>query len=165
LLARLQLDPRYQAKIDPMDLVQETLLKAHKALERGDFHGQTAAAFEGWLRSILANSLRDAVRKLCLPVEQECSLEQDLEKSSIRLAGLLAADTTSPGQKAVKQEDLRRLADALAQLPDDQRQAVELKHLRNWSVLNISAHLGKSEEAVGGLLYRGLKKLRELLSA
>jgi len=148
-----------------MDLVQETLLKAHGALAKGEFRGQTAAAFEAWLRSILANTLRDALRKLRLPVEQECSLEQDLEKSSLRLAGLLAADTTSPSQKVVKREDLLRLAGALARLPDDQRQAVELKHLRNWSVHDISAHLGKSEEAVGGLLYRGLKKLRELLSA
>jgi RNA polymerase sigma-70 factor, ECF subfamily len=163
LCARLLLDPRYQSKIDAADLVQETLLKAHGALDRGEFRGQTDVEFEAWLRTILANTVRDMVRKLRLPASLENSLEQDLEKSSIRLAGLLAADTTSPSQKASKREDLSRLAAALEQLPDDQRQAVELKHLHALPVADIAEHLGKTEEAVGGLLYRGLKKLRTLL--
>jgi RNA polymerase sigma-70 factor (ECF subfamily) len=161
--ARLLLDPRYQAKIDPEDLVQETLLKAQGALDRGVFQGDTDAAFEAWLRTILVNTLRDFVRKLRLPVGLEHSLDQDIEQSSLRLAGFLAADTTSPSQKVVKREDFLRLARALAQLPPEQRQAVELKHLHGWSMAAIAEHLGKSEEAVGGLLYRGLKKLRTLL--
>ena len=60
---------------------------------------------------------------------------------------------------------LRRNRDTVAQtqLPEEQRVALELKHLQDCSVEAISQHLGRSKQAVGGLLYRGLKRLRELL--
>ena len=37
MLARLHLDRRIQRKVDPSDVVQETLIKAHQAI--GDFRG------------------------------------------------------------------------------------------------------------------------------
>jgi RNA polymerase sigma-70 factor, ECF subfamily len=48
-------------------------------------------------------------------------------------------------------------------LPEEQRTAVELHHLKDESVTAIAEHLGRSEASVAGLLRRGLKKLRELL--
>jgi RNA polymerase sigma-70 factor (ECF subfamily) len=55
------------------------------------------------------------------------------------------------------------LARCLAALPDDQRVAVEMHHLRDLPVSAIAAELGKTEASVAGLLRRGLKRLRELL--
>ena len=62
LLARLQLNPRLRRQLDSSDLVQETLLKAHA--RRQQFHGKTDAELAGWLRSILANTIADALRKV-----------------------------------------------------------------------------------------------------
>ena len=162
LLARLQLDPRFRGQIDPADLVQQTLLKAHE--RRSQFRGTGEAELAAWLRTILANHLADVVSKVGgREGDRECSLEAALENSSARLGGLLAAEQSSPSQKAVHQEQLLGMAKALAQLPDDQRQAIEMKHLQDRSVTEISRLMGRSPASVAGLLRRGLKTLRGLL--
>jgi RNA polymerase sigma-70 factor (ECF subfamily) len=161
LLARLQLDPRLQGKVDPSDVVQQTLVKAHQY--RDQFRGASAAELAGWLRRILANTLVDAARKFGREIDLVHSLEQAVHDSSARLEGWLAAEQSSPSEIAQRQEMLLRLAGALARLPDDQRTAVELHHLRDGSVAEIASVMGRTEAAVAGLLRRGLKRLRELM--
>jgi RNA polymerase sigma-70 factor (ECF subfamily) len=166
VLARLHLDARLQGKLDPSDVVQQTLLKAHA--NREQFRGQTEAELSAWLRRILASTLADAARQFGRArrdAGQERSLEAAVGESSVRLESWLAADQTSPSAQAVRQEQLLQLAGALAQLPEDQRAALEMQHLQGCSVEAISAHLGRSKAAVGGLLRRGMHRLRELLEA
>jgi RNA polymerase sigma-70 factor (ECF subfamily) len=160
LLARQQLDPRLYGKFDPSDVVQQTLLEAHQALPQ--FRGQSQGELAAYLRRILAHNLTDALRRFGAAA-RNVDLEKGLEASSVRLEALLAADQSSPSQQAMKHEQLQHLARALAQLPDDQRVAVELRHLHGCSVADIGEQLGRSETAVGGLLRRGLKKLREIM--
>ena len=94
---------------------------------------------------------------------EERSLEQALEASSARLEAWLAREESTPGRGAVLREQLSRLAEALLRLPDDQRQAVELHHLQGLTLAEIGRCLGRSREAVAGLVFRGLKTLRALL--
>jgi RNA polymerase sigma-70 factor (ECF subfamily) len=86
-----------------------------------------------------------------------------MDSSSSHLERWLAAEQTSPSQQAVRGEQLLQLAAVLAQLPEAQRQAVELHHLRGCRVAEVAKLMGRSEEAVGALLVRGLKKLREMM--
>ena len=165
LLAGLHLDPRLRGKLDPSDVVQQTLARAHE--KGGQFRGGTEAERAAWLRQILANELAAAVRRHLAAGKRDAGRERSLhagvEDSSARLEALLAADQTSPSARAVRQEELRRLAEALAGLPEDQRRAVELHHLHGLPVEEVARTLGRSESAAGGLLRRGLKRLRELM--
>jgi len=161
LLAGLELDPRLRAKLDPSDVAQEALLKAQKAL--GTFEPRGEAELAAWLRKVLVNTLIDAARRYAgagRDVGLERSLEASVEGSASRLEGWLAAEHSSPPEKAERQEQLERLAEGLAALPEDQRRAVELKHLRGWSLEEIGRDMGRSVTAVAGLLRRGLDGLR-----
>jgi RNA polymerase sigma-70 factor, ECF subfamily len=98
LLARLQLAPELRGKLDPSDLVQQTMLNAHQ--HRDQFRGSSDAEQVVWLRAILVNKLTDAVRKFAPKTSmREQSFEADVERSSRRLEAILVADQTSPSQR------------------------------------------------------------------
>jgi RNA polymerase sigma-70 factor (ECF subfamily) len=164
VLARLHLDPLLKGKLDPSDVVQQTLLQAYQALPqfRGTSDGERAA----WLRQILARALANALRdfgRAKRDIALERSLEAALDASSMRLGTWLAAEQSSPSQQAARQEDSVRLAEAMAKLPEAQREALILQHWENWSLAEIGTHLGRSPAAVAGLIKRGLKQLRLLM--
>jgi len=96
-LARVQLDPRLRAKLDDSDVVQQTLLQAHRAMDQ--FRGSTTEEMAGWLRQILTRNLAHAVRDFGRDkrdIKRERSLEASLFESSARLEGWLAGDQSSP---------------------------------------------------------------------
>ncbi len=164
LLARLQLDSRLRAKADASDFVQQALLQAHANL--GQYRGRSEQEWLAWLRAILANTLAGAGRQFATEardVRREHPLEGALDQSSSRLEQLLAANQSSPSERADRGEQLLRLADALAQLPQKQQRVVELHHLQGWTIAEVAEAVQKTKPAVMGLLFRGLQRLRELL--
>jgi RNA polymerase sigma-70 factor (ECF subfamily) len=164
VLARSRLDPRLQSKLGASDVVQLTLLEAYQAL--GQFRGQTREQLGAWLRQILARNLANALRDFCRErrdVGREQSLEDAVRNSSSRVADWLAAEQSSPSEQAERHEQAARLAVALTQLPEPQREVVLLRHCHGWSLAQISRHVGRSAAAVAGLLHRGLQRVRELL--
>jgi RNA polymerase sigma-70 factor (ECF subfamily) len=165
MLARLQLDPRLQGKLDPSDVVQQTLLKAHA--KRDQFRGTTEAEFTAWLRQILANSLAEEVRRFGAAA-RDVNLERSLGDVVLadRQASRRAADASraSPSEQADRNEQVLRLSAALALLPEDQRVAVELHHLRGLPSPEVARQMERTQRSVAGLLLRGMRRLRQLLS-
>src|SRR6516165_6145009 len=75
-LARLQLDPRLLGKLDPSDIVQQTLLEAYA--DREQFRGTTDNQWLAWLRQLLAHNLTDAL-KAFRQAKRDVGREQALE--------------------------------------------------------------------------------------
>ena len=160
LLARLQIDPRLRSRLDPSDLVQQTLLVAYQKLSQ--FRGQSHAELAAWLRTILARTMAQARRRFVRhKAERAGSLEKAVEQSSARLESWLVQDESTPSRKTMRAEELLRLAHALAQLPEDQRSAIELHHFQGLSVPEAARQMNKTVASVTGLLYRGGKTIRQ----
>jgi RNA polymerase sigma-70 factor (ECF subfamily) len=163
-LARLQRDDQLRGKLDLSGVVQQTLLEAHQA--RDQLRGLSEAQLAAWLRRALANNLADEARRLGAQVRdvgRERPLRQSLEDTSALLEKLLVAEQASPSHQAVRQEDLLRLAEALARLPGDQQSAVELHHLEGRTLAETAEIMGRTRSAVASLVFRGLRNLRRML--
>ena len=166
LVARLRLDRRLRGKLDPSDLVQQALLRAHQAIDQ--FRGSEGSELAAWLRQILSATIADEVRRYTRgkrDVGAERWLLASLEESSASLEAWLAADQTSPSLQAIRHEELIHLAEALAAMPEDQRLAVELHHLKGYSLAEVGRQMGRSKAAAASLLRRGLKAARDRLES
>ncbi|CAN5540155.1 sigma-70 family RNA polymerase sigma factor [soil metagenome] len=162
LFAGMMLDKRLQGKVDLSGVVQLTLLEAWQ--REPTLSKQTEAQRAAWLRKALTNNLLDEVAKFRTEgrdFEKEVSLPALLEESSLRIQSILAREESSVGQRLSNDEQLQRLAQALAQLRPDQARAVELHFLLGCTLAETGEIMNRSEQSVVGLVFRGIKKLRE----
>lgn len=164
LLARIQIGPKYRAKIDPEGIVNQTLYDADS--ERAQFRGSADAEIMAWLKRMLSDNVKDAIKfehreKRDIDQEQRIAVA-DWDQSCSQLLQITCG-LTSPSMKAIKHEREWQLARALSQLLNDQREAIELHHLQGCSLEETADIMGKTCAAVVGLLRRGMKRLRELL--
>ena len=164
VLARVQLGPRLRAKLTRSDVVQETLLEAHKAADR--FRGSSPREQAAWLRRILLDRIANAQRRFQYQkrdMGRERSLEECLEHSAERLEVFLAASGVSPSEHAVHGEELLRLAEALAALPDEQKEALLFRYCEELSLDVIGERLGVSRNTIARRLREGLSTLKKRL--
>ncbi len=158
--AKCRLPGWLRGKLDPADLVQQTLLEAcrvgEKLVDRPD-HEVLA-----YLRRALTNNMTDAIREF-EHHRAELSPAAYME-SSMRLADFLEADQSSPSERVQRNERYEKLAEAMNDLPDQQRVAVELRYLQGLKVIEIAKILDRSEGAVSLLLHRAFIALRGVLS-
>jgi RNA polymerase sigma-70 factor (ECF subfamily) len=165
LLARMELDSQLNAKLDPSDILQQTLLEAHRALPR--FHGQTEAELAAFLRQILAHVLAHELRRYHGTAkrasQREVSIEESLARTSLRLADMLAAQSASPSQKAIARERDLLLAQAMMRLPEDYREVIILRNFRDLPHEEIARRMQRNVGAVRMLWVRALARLKQEL--
>jgi RNA polymerase sigma-70 factor (ECF subfamily) len=160
VLAETQLHARLKTKVDASDIVQQTMLQAYQAREQ--FRGTSDAEKAGWLRAILGNVLCGIAREFGRQ-RRDISREQSVqavERSSLKLQDLLSADTSSPSAAVHRHERAGQLAKAMLKLTNEQRRAIILKYWQGATLAEIAQELDKSTEAVAGLIFRGMQKLK-----
>jgi RNA polymerase sigma-70 factor (ECF subfamily) len=164
LLARLHINRQLQAKMDPSDLVQETCLEA--SCHFTSFRGTSEPELLAWLRGIMAHRGAKFVRSYVATQRRSVRLEQQFEADldhSAQAVARLVAPVSTPSRAAVRREQAVILADKLAELPDDYRQAIILHHLEGHTIADVARQMNRSPEATNSLLARALIKLRSLM--
>ncbi|KAA5541739.1 sigma-70 family RNA polymerase sigma factor [Roseiconus nitratireducens] len=160
LLGRAQLDPELIAKIDLSGIVQTTMLEAYQTRQTVP---DVSAARLPWLRRVFMNNLLDELRKLRTQkrrLSREWSIQESIGRSTLRLEACLAAEQTSPSETAARNEMTHLLLEAIAELPEGQREAIELHHLESLPLAEIARRMNRPKGAVAALIYRGMKSLK-----
>jgi len=138
--------------LETNDLVQVTVMRALDHLDK--FEPQREGAFLAYLRRILINQIRDEIRRAARrPV-----LESELES--------LPDDRPSPLEEVVGRESLERFENALAALPDKQKEAIIMRVELGFSHQEIADGLGiKTANAARMYVARAIAALAEQMKA
>jgi RNA polymerase sigma-70 factor (ECF subfamily) len=161
------LDRRLAARIDPSDVVQETLLEAAQKL--AGYLRERPVAFYPWLRRIAWEHLLKVQERHVTVRKRSAAREQRLspalsDASVLDLANRLVSPGTSPSNRLLRDELRDRVQAALAQLPDRDREILVLRYVEQLSFSEIAEVLGINEGAVKMRHTRALVRLSPFLT-
>ena len=161
----LRLDRRLRARVDPSDVLQETLAEAARKL--ADFVRDRPLPFYPWLRRLALERLIQLHRRH-VRVGKRSVVREEMglplpDESSLRLADQLAARGSNPSARLRRHEQRDRVQTALARLSDRDREVLVLRYLEHLSTREIAAVLGLAETGVKTRQLRALRRLRDLL--
>jgi RNA polymerase sigma-70 factor, ECF subfamily len=123
------------------DITHTVFAKLITAINR---YEERAVPFAAWITRVARNATLDHLRaRRQIPVEE--------------------VRTTDPCDEGVELERRQCLREALAGLPEEQRQVLLLRHVVGLSPPEIAERLGRTESSVHGLHHRGRARLRAAL--
>lgn len=165
LVARAQVERRLQSKVDASDLVQQTLLDAHRGLE--NFRGQTEAEWLAWLKRILTHNATDFVRHYRGTEKRQASREVSLWSESPGDSQGVFRDPSDPGStpsEIVSQKEQEiELAEAVNHLSDDYQEVIMLRNLQRLSFNEVADRMGRTRPATQMLWMRAIRRLQEVM--
>jgi len=160
VLVHFKLSPRARRFSEVEDVVQETMLRAFRDLDR--FSYESPGSFLRWLSAIADHVIIDRVRYQGRA--RRDGTEVPLRSASNPL-GPEPADCLTPSRLFAQQEAVERLIGQLSALPDDYRQIILMAKIEDLTTAEIACRLGKSREAVALLLHRAVKRFRAVREA
>jgi RNA polymerase sigma-70 factor (ECF subfamily) len=161
-LVSLRMDRRLHARLDPSDIVQETQMVAFRRFN--DYVQRRPMPFRLWLRKTAQQQVCDAQRTHIERHRRSLLREEaGLSRSSRLIArGLLSANS-SPLEKLARRESERRVAGAVAELSETDRETVIMRNVEGLTFEEIALVLDLQSAAVRQRYGRALIKLRAKL--
>ena len=164
-MVSLRLDRRVLKRVDPSDIIQETLSQADRKLD--EYLRERPIPFYPWLRQLAWDQLVTAFRRHMFAHRRSANREDfvpDLSDESVaELATYLCDLSEEPLRKLLRAEAQGRLRDALGQLPEQDREILVLRYLEQLSTADTAAVLNLGLSAVKTRHLRAIERLRELL--
>jgi RNA polymerase sigma-70 factor, ECF subfamily len=158
-----RLDPKLQARVDPSDVVQEAQMEVVRRME--EFLRRRPMPFHLWVRKTayerLLNVRRDHRRRARRSVDREVALP---DRSSLLLARPLLAGGPSPSQQLAAREFADRVALAVAQLAEVDREILLMRHAEELPYEEIACLLEIEPAAARKRYGRALIRLQKILS-
>lgn len=157
-----QLPQALRSVVHVEDLVQETFVHAIRSMPQ--CKATNAESFNAWLDAIANNRVRDMIRLL------KCQKRGGIRKatgfsSSTFLDKLCRSDSSTPGRNAARHEVIERVKSAIADLPSDQRLALQVRYLQGEGLDETARIIERSPNAIRGLIHRAKKRLREVMQS
>jgi len=167
LFASTQLERRLRRRVSPSDVVQETMLQAHRHI--GQFKGESEPEFLAWLRQVLLSSLSHFVERHVLAAKRNIRKEVPIDESAIVASGPHSGGTPargthsdSPSAVVRQREAAAILAAQLAKLSPAYREVLTLRHMDELSFDEIAVRLQRTPAAARMLWLRAIQKLRTI---
>jgi RNA polymerase sigma-70 factor (ECF subfamily) len=165
-MIRLRLDRRIAARVDPSDVVQETLAEAVRRLPK--YLEEQPIPFYPWLRQIAWERLTKLHERHIATQRRAVGREERAapplsDESVMALAERFVASGTSVSERLVREELKRRVHKALAELSDMDREVLVLRYLEQLSPREARIVLGIGEEAFAKRHLRAIQRLRRVL--
>jgi RNA polymerase sigma factor (sigma-70 family) len=146
-----------QDEEEALDLAQETFVRVF--LNRDKFN--TKNRFSSWMYAIATNLARDRMRWLSR--HKNVSLEAPVGNSEVSLGDLLKENRLAPDESLERDEQIKQVKEALAEIPEDLRTPLVLVEYEELSQAEIATVLNCTPKAVENRLYRARKLLRDKL--
>jgi RNA polymerase sigma-70 factor (ECF subfamily) len=164
-MVAVRFDPRLAARVDPSDVVQETLAEAAGRLS--DYLHERPVPFYPWLRRIAERRLIELHRRHVRARRRSVTREEAAgglpDRSALALAERLFGRPSSPSARLHRQERRQRVRDALAALAAPDREVLVLRFLEGLSTRETASVLELSDVAVRSRQVRALERLKTLL--
>lgn len=164
-IVRSRMGPFLKRRLESSEIVHETLMAAQVNLRRARIAG--SGALIHWLAAICENVIRGKIdyfqaQKRDPRFEVELGLLSTVVSSGEFEVGL-EAETPSPLQHAESREELRAVVLCLAELSEDQREALLLRRVAGCSLDFVAQEMERSPDAVTKLTARAEARLLELM--
>jgi RNA polymerase sigma-70 factor (ECF subfamily) len=156
------LNTALRGRLDPSDLVQDTLIEAWQ--DFAQFRGESEADLLAWLRQILRHNLANERRRHIYSAMRSIRREVALsEAASSRLPGAADHEAESPTARIEDRERRDTLESSLRRLPEHYRQALCLHSQDGLTFAQVGGRLACSAEAARKLWGRAAEELARLL--